>query len=100
MTTLNELTRLAAAGAALPVEVHAVDPMIYVLFLRRGEHLDPMQDGRGTSLQYRSRHAALKALREAGLAEVDFVHRSAYGEMIGVEGTSSDTELRQTIRLQ
>ena len=58
-----------------------------------------MQDSRGQTLRFFSRSKALKPLSETGLETADFVHQSAFGEMIGMEGSREQTELRQTINL-
>ena len=81
------------------IEVHAVDPMIYVVFRRMGEQLEPVVDEKGTTLAFRSRYAALTALREAGVDELDFVHRSAYGEMVGIDDQSGSNEFRERVKL-
>ena len=97
--TLKQLERLVAGKGIAEIEVHAVDPVIYLVFHRFGERLTPVQSRRGTTARYTSRYAALKALAALGLDEVTFVHRSAYGEMIGAEGDASATELRQRVRI-
>ena len=96
--TLKEISRLVAAGQAPAVEIHSVDPMLYVLFARRDDALDPIADARGKSLIFRSRFAARRALSRTGLAEAAFVHRSSYGEMIGMEDRPN--ELREIVDLR
>lgn len=96
--TLKELESLLKSGGVAVIEVHAVDPVIYVVFQRFGERLLPVLDGRDTA-RYRSRYAAFKALAERGVCEVDFVHRSAYGEMIGFDSPHNQTELRQRVQI-
>ncbi len=81
------------------LEVHAVDPMIYLVFASSGDKLLPVTGKRGKRLSFPSRFAALHALREAGVASVTFVHRSAYGEMIGLADQGETNELRQVISL-
>ena len=98
--TLNEIRELTANETPPELEVHSVDPMIYIIFERRGEQLVPVTDSRGKHLQFRSRFTALNALRETGLPSAGFVHKSSYGEMIGMEGDWHDAELRETINLQ
>ena len=44
-------------------------------------------------------HEMASALREAGVASVTFVHRSAYGEMVGLADQGETNELRQVITL-
>ncbi len=82
------------------LEVHAVDPMIYLVFHCVGKDLQPVTDERGATLRFRSRYAALTALRDAGVLEVDFVHKSAYGEMVGIDDNTGSNELRERVRLQ
>ncbi len=93
--TLENIAATASAG----IEVHAVDPMIYIVFQRRDEHLEPVVDEKGTTLAFRSRYAALTALREAGVQELDFIHRSAYGEMVGIDDQSGSNEFRERVKL-
>ena len=94
--TFAELRSMARAGVEISIEVHSLDPSIYQVFQRFGEHLVPITE-RGRSALFTSRHAALSALAELGLNEVHFVHRSAYGEMIGGETPFDRTELRQRV---
>lgn len=84
---------------ALNLEVHAVDPMIYMVFEARGERLIPMVNKNGKSVSFPSRFAALSALKDAGVQTVSFVHRSAYGDMVGLDDAAGDTELRQQLKL-
>lgn len=93
------LDDLAAAGDELALEVHAVDPVIYLIYRVAGEQLIPLVDEQGATLRFPSRHAAVQALREAGVREVDFVHTSAYGEMVGLDYAEGPNELRQHIKL-
>jgi len=81
------------------LEVHAVDPMIYLVFAASGESLLPVSGRLGKRLSFPSRSAALHALREAGITSVTFVHRSAYGEMVGLADQGETNELRQVIPL-
>jgi len=94
--TLEELKSLLREDGHATVEVHAVDARIYQLFQRFGERLIPLTD-RGGSARFTSRYAACKALADLGLDQVDFVHRSAYCEMIGTESSNDHTEFRQRI---
>ena len=94
--TLQEIRNLVAAGGHVSIEVHAVDLAIYQVFQRFSGRLIPVTD-RKKSVRFPSRYAALKALAELGLDEVEFVHRSAYGEMIGTESPFGETELRQRV---
>ena len=96
--TLKEIANLVRAGGHISIEVHAVDPAIYQVFQRFSGRLVPVTD-KDRSLRFPSRFSALKALADLGLDEVEFVHRSAYGEMIGMETPYDQTELRQRIRI-
>ncbi len=91
------LEKIAVSGAG--IEVHAVDPMIYLVFQRTHEHLEPVVDANGATLAFRSRYAALAALRDAGVQELEFIHRSAYGEMVGIDDQSGANEFRERVRL-
>jgi hypothetical protein len=94
--TLDDLKSLLRADGLVTIEVHAVDARIYQVFQRFGERLIPLADG-GQTARYTSRYAACKALAELGVDQVDFVHRSAYSEMIGTESPFDRTEFRQRI---
>ncbi len=94
--TFAEIRSLAKAGIEISIEVHSVDPSIYQVFQRFGDHLVPVTQ-RGRSALFTSRTAALSALADLGLDEVHFVHKSAYGEMIGAETAFDRTELRQRV---
>ncbi len=96
--TLKEVRKLLRAGGHINIELHAVDLAIYQVFQRFSDRLTPVTD-KGGSLRFPSRYAALKALAELGLDEVEFVHRSAYGEMIGTESPFGETEMRQRVRI-
>ena len=96
--TLKEIENLTRAGAHIAIEVHAVDPSIYQIFQRFSSRLVPVT-GRDGNARFTSRFSAMKALADLGLEEVDFVHRSAYGEMIGTETPFDATELRQKISI-
>ena len=96
--TLKELGKLADAGAHVQIEVHAVDLSIYQVFQRFGDRLVPVTR-KGKSTRFPSRYSALKAMAELGLDEVEFVHRSAYGEMIGIDTPFESTELRQRVQI-
>ena len=97
--TLKEIETLMRSGGSVQLEVHAVDAAIYLVFQRFGERLTPVSNG-NSRLRYTSRYAALKAMADAGVPEVDFVHKSAYGEMIGLETPHDATEMRQTVDLR
>ena len=85
--------------AEAQLEVHAVDPMIYLVFAVCGDMLLPVIGKGRKRLSFPSRFAALHRLREAGVTTVTFVHRSAYGEMVGLADEGETNELRQIISL-
>ena len=97
--TLDELTSLMTSGVHVTMEVHALEAVIYVAYRLDGERREPICGPDGQSVQFPSRYAAQLALGDAGVTEATFVHRSAYGEMIGMDTADQDTELRETIRL-
>ena len=97
--TLDDLQREITAGTPVELEVHAVDPMIYVAYLVDGPARTPISDTSGKSIPFRSRYAVSNALREAGAREATFIHRSAYGEMVGMDTETAPTELRETVTL-
>ena len=94
---LSELENALSRGDSPEIEIHAIEHM-YITYLRAGEELIPLVNHKQQTLKYKSRYQALSALAETGLDAVDFVHRSAYGEMIG-SAEAGETELRQTIDL-
>ena len=97
--TLSELRRLIGSGAAPELELHAVDPAMYLVFRRAGETLIPLCRRPGDTLKFTSRFAALKALAGTGAPEVLFRHVSAYGEMIGMPEEAEPPVLEERIRL-
>ena len=99
MVKLEELGRTIRDGCEISVEVHAVDPMVYVAYQVDGEERIPIRAEGRFGMSFPSRHAAQRALRAAGLQSVTFVHRSPYGEMIGMEGTAADSEFREVVKL-
>ena len=96
---LREFSGLLNRGFAPAVEVHAVDPGIYLIYCRISEQLTPLLDAGGNCLKYRSRSAATQHLRKIGVRKMDFVHRSAFEELIGVNENAQPTEHRETLRL-
>ena len=97
--TLDELSILMTSGAHVSMEVHALEAVVYVAYRLDGERREPICGPDGQSVQFPSRYAAQLALRDAGVSEATFVHRSAYGEMIGMDTDGQDTELRETMKL-
>ena len=96
---LQAISQMLSRGLQPHVEVHAVDPSIYLIYCKIGEQLKPLLRRDGSILKYRSRSAATRDLREAGLKNVEFVHRSAFEEMIGVAENAQPTEHRERIKL-
>ncbi len=94
--TLDELAVLAPDIA---VELHGVDLSFYMLFVVQGDSLLPVVDKQGKSVRFTSQYAARTALREAGFSRFEFVHRSAYGEMVGLDTSHGNTEMRLTVSL-
>lgn len=97
--TIEELTVMMTSGVHLDIEIHAVNPMVYVVYQQFAGRRSPLRNASGESVQFRSRYAALSALANAGVRKATFIHRSAYGEMIGLDGAVGETELRETIHL-
>ena len=96
--TLKQLSHQLAKGNHPGIEVHAIDPSIYLLFISDAMSLRPVVDEKGQTLRYRSRASALSELRTAGAHHADFVHRTAYNEMVGT-ASQGPSELRQRIHL-
>ena len=97
--TMNELRAKIQAGESPVLEVHAIEQIVYIAFTRAQEKLIPLKRRAGETLKFPSRARALTELAKAGVATVDFVHSSSYGEMIGTEGNYADTQMRQVIDL-
>ena len=95
---LNELKDLISRNSTPTLEVHGVDPSIYLIFYCEAGTRAPIQDGRGNNLVFRSRSKAFDTLREMGEKSADFVHKSAFDEMVGV-GNGTPTEHRETVNL-
>ena len=95
---LGQLQTALTRGAAPTIEIHAVEHM-YIAFAREGETLRPLVNQQDKTLTYKSRHQALSAMAKVGLESVEFVHRSAYVEMVGSH-EETNTEMRQTIVLR
>jgi hypothetical protein len=96
---LNELKDLVAQNTAPTLEVHGVDPSIYLIYRCTANTRAPIKDGRGNNLTFRSRSKAFDALRDIGVKRADFIHKSAFDEMVGV-GDGTPTEHRETVNLQ
>ena len=95
---LNEIKALVTRDTNLDMEVHGIDPSIYIIFYCRDDERTPIKDRDGKNLTFRSRSRAFNALRDAGVQRADFVHRSAFDEMVGV-GDGTPTEHREQITL-
>ena len=96
---LTDLKKLVKADEPLVIEVHSIDPSIYLIFCCTGNNCAPIKAPNGDNLMFRSRSKAFDALREVDIQRADFVHRSAFDEMVGV-GDGSPTEHRESITLK
>lgn len=97
--TAKALARELKSGLQATFELHSSDPMVYVAFCCEQHRRRAICNSGPFKRQFPSRYAAYRALQEIGVSEVTFVHRSAYGEMIGLEGSDVSNEYRETIRL-
>ena len=97
--TIDDLQRLCASADAPALEIHGLDPMLYVVYRVDGPSPEALLDRRGNTQRFRSRYAAQRALAECGARRAVFVHRSAYGEMVGLQDVGAETELRETLYL-
>ena len=96
---LTELKQLIRADEPLQIEIHSIDPNIYLIFCCAGENRAPIKAPNGDNLIFRSRRKAFDALRDVNIQRANFVHRSAFDEMVGVrDGTP--TEHRESITLK
>lgn len=96
---LNELKHLVAAQRAPEIEVHGIDPSIYLIYQCSKTDRAPLKNQDGSNLTFRSRSRAFDALRDIGVQRADFVHKSAFDEMVGV-GDGTPTEHRESVQLQ
>ena len=96
---LNELKQLMRNQKSLTVEVHSIDTSVYLIFCCQDDEQAPLKAANGDNLIFRSRKRAFNALRDIGVEQADFVHKSAFDEMVGV-GDGTHTEHRETIILQ
>ena len=95
---LNELKQLMRNQKSPTVEVHSIDTSIYLIFCCQYDEQVPLKAANGDNLIFRSRKRAFDALRDIGVRQADFVHKSAFDEMVGV-GDGTPTEHRETIIL-
>lgn len=96
---LSEIKQLMGDQKSLTIEVHSIDPSIYLIFCRQDDKRASLKAANGDNLVFRSRNSAFDALRDIGVKQAEFVHKSAFDEMIGV-GDGTPTEHRETIILQ
>ena len=96
---LTELKQLIRSDESLVIEVHSIDPSIYLIFCCAGENRAPIKAPNGDNLMFRSRSKAFDALRDVDIQRADFVHRSAFDEKVGV-GDGTPTEHRESITLK
>lgn len=95
---LSELKNQISQGNQPELEVHGIDPSIYLIFSLTNEKRQPVVDHHGNTLKYRSRSSAFNALKDIGVRRADFVHKSAFDEMVGV-GNGIPTEHREPVTL-
>ena len=99
--TLAELSQDIALGRMPRIEVRSFEPSLYLIFHVDGEARVPLCDPSGRPLRYTSRLKAFEPLIDAGLKQVEFVHESAYCEMIGTDqGTPADSRFSQIMQLR
>jgi hypothetical protein len=96
--TIDELTDRIAAGNPPELEVHSLAPSMYVVFCLAGDQRSPLTDAAGTR-RFTSRYAALQELQAVGVDRIDFVHRSAYDEMVNAPGSGTGNEFREPVDL-
>ena len=96
--TLSDLKNHISQGNQPELEVHGVDPSIYLIFSLTNGKRQPIVDQGGSTLKFRSRRSAFDALKDIGVQRADFVHKSAFDEMVGV-GNGVPTEHREPVTL-
>jgi|TARA_B110000967_G_C18834553_1_gene535916 hypothetical protein len=96
---IEKIKSLAEKNQAPAIEVHSIDPNIYLIFYKDGDGIRPVLDKSNKTLRCKSRTSAFLLLRESGIVETDFVHQTAYEEMIGFAQSGQKNELRETIKL-
>ncbi len=96
---LEKIKILVETGHPPAIEVHSIDPNIYLIFYKEEQSIRPVVDKNCKTLKCKSRTSAFLLLKETGLEETDFVHQTAYEEMIGFAQSGQKTELRETIKL-
>jgi|TARA_B110000971_G_C19998054_1_gene495328 hypothetical protein len=96
---LEKIKSLVEKGQAPAIEVHSIDPNIYLIYYKDGEDIRPVLDKHDKTLRCKSRTSAFLLLGETGISTTDFVHQTAYDEMIGFAHSGQKTELRETIEL-
>ena len=97
--TLNDVRAATAAGKMLEIELHAIEQVMYVPFVRVSGQLEPLRDRRNDSLKFPSRFRALQVLAKTGLDTVMFVHRTSYAEMVGAPADDGASEMRQPLAI-
>ncbi len=95
---LNDVKNQVSLGNPPGFEVHGIDPSIYLIFVLMDGERRPIVDERGQTLKFRSRSRAFDALRDVGVQRAEFVHKSAFDEMVGV-GNGMPTEHREQVNL-
>ncbi len=95
---ISHLKQAIERGDALQLEVHSIDPSIYLVFINSDDRLEPLVDVFGKTIKFLSRGRAFAELKEAGVSCAHFVHKTAFEEMVGV-GNGTTTEHREVIYL-
>ena len=91
---IKQLVPQLALDATAIVELHAIDPIVYVLYLSNSLGRQPVKDKKGKTIIYRSQSAARKELLDNGVKTFDFVHKTAYDEIVGMPDWGERQEQR------
>ncbi len=97
---IKQLAPQLALDPTAIVELHAIDPIVYVLYLSNSLGRQPVRDKKGKTIIYRSQNAARKELIENGVTTFDFVHMTAYDEIVGMPEWGARQEQRRTVNLE
>ena len=63
---LSEIKQLMGDQKSLTIEVHSIDPSIYLIFCRQDDKRASLKAANGDNLVFRSRNSAFDALRDIG----------------------------------
>ena len=97
---IKQLAPQLALDATAIVELHAIDPIVYVLYLSNSLGRQPVKDKKGKTIIYRSQNAARKDLIDNSVTTFDFVHMTAYDEIVGMPEWGARQEQRRTVKLE